>query len=85
MHLGMQRLDAAIEHFREAGVVGNVGDGEAGVAQQLGGAAGGEQLDAETGEGAGEIDGAMFVGNADQCLGDFHGEYLRGVRAIRNR
>ncbi len=39
MHLGMQGLDATVEHFREAGVVGNVGDIEAGIAQQLGGAA----------------------------------------------
>ncbi len=76
MHLGVQRLDAAVEHLGEAGVVGDVGDGEAGVAQQLGGATGGEELDAEGVEFAREVDGAVFVGNADECLGHFHGNHL---------
>ena len=40
MHLGMQGLDAAVEHLGKAGVVRDVGDVESGVAQQLGGAAG---------------------------------------------
>jgi hypothetical protein len=72
MHLGMQGLDPAVEHFGKAGVVGDVGDGEAGVAQQLGGAAGGKQLDAELGQAAGKINRAALVGNADERLGDFH-------------
>jgi hypothetical protein len=46
VHLRVQGLDAAVEHFREAGVVADFGDRQAGVAQQLGGAAGGQQLDA---------------------------------------
>ncbi len=33
MHLGMQSLDATVEHFRKAGEVGNVLHGDAGVAQ----------------------------------------------------
>jgi hypothetical protein len=73
MHLGVQGLDPAVEHFGEAGVVGDVGDLEAGIAQQLGGAAGGEQLDAELGQAAGKIDRAALVGNAEQRLCDFHG------------
>ncbi len=32
MHLRVQGLDAAVEHFREAGVVADFGDGQAGVA-----------------------------------------------------
>jgi len=72
MHLRMQGLDAAVEHLGETGVVGHVGDGEAGIAQQLGRAAGGEQLDAEGGEFAREIDRAVLVGNADERLGDLH-------------
>ena len=36
VHLGMQRLDPAVEHFREAGEFGDVFDRDAGVAQQLG-------------------------------------------------
>ena len=72
MHLGVQGLDAAVEHLREAGVLGDVGDREAGFAQHAGGAAGRQQLDAERGEFAGEIEHAAFVGNTDQGLGDFH-------------
>ena len=76
MHLGMQGLDPAVEHFGEAGVVRDVGDVEPGVAQQLGGAAGGEQFDPELGEPAGKIHRAALVGNADERLCDFH-RYLR--------
>ena len=65
VHLGMQRLDAAIEHFGEAGEFGDVFDRDAGVAQQLGGASGGDELDAEGGELAGEIYQSGFVGDAE--------------------
>ncbi len=37
--LGMQRLDAAVEHLREAGEVGDVAHREAGFAEHSGGAA----------------------------------------------
>ena len=40
VHLGMQRLEAAVHHLGEAGVLGDVGDGDAGVLQGLGRAAG---------------------------------------------
>ena len=40
---GVEGLHPAIEHFREAGVLGYIGDGQARIAQQLGGAAGGGQ------------------------------------------
>ena len=40
VHMGMKRLDAAVEHLGEAGQVGDVADGEAGVAEGLGGASG---------------------------------------------
>ncbi len=56
VHLRVQGLDAAVEHFREAGVVADFGDRQAGVAQQLGGAAGGQQLDALGGEALGEFE-----------------------------
>ena len=46
----MQRLDAAVEHFRKAGEFGDVFDGDAGIAQQLGRASGGDEFDAEAGE-----------------------------------
>ena len=35
MHVGMQRLDAAVHHFRKAGQFGDVEHVEAGVAQRL--------------------------------------------------
>ena len=65
MHFGMQRLDAAVEHFREAGEFGDVFDGDAGIAQQLGRASGGDEFDAEAGELAREIDEAGLVGDAE--------------------
>jgi hypothetical protein len=43
VHLRVQRLHAAVEHLGEAGVVGHLGDRQAGIGQQLGGAAGGQQ------------------------------------------
>jgi hypothetical protein len=41
MHLGMQGLDPAVEHLRETGVIGNVGDIQSGIAQQFGCTSGG--------------------------------------------
>jgi hypothetical protein len=67
----MQRLDAAVEHFGEAGEFGNVFDGDAGVAQQLGGASGGDEFDAERGQLAGEIGQAGLVGDAEDGALDF--------------
>ena len=72
VHLRMQGLDAAVEHLGEAGVLGDVGDRQAGLAQQAGGAAGRQQLDAEGGELAGEVEHAAFVGDTDQGLGHVH-------------
>ena len=73
MHFRMQRLDAAVEHFREAGVVTDFGDGESGFAQQSGGAARRQEADAQGGESARKFEGAAFVGKADEGLTDFHG------------
>ena len=53
--LGVEGLDAAVEHFGEAGEVGDVADREAGFAQGLGRAAGGDEVGAVGGEGAGEL------------------------------
>jgi hypothetical protein len=55
--------------FGEAGVVGDIGHRQAGITQQLGGAAGGQQLDAEGGQLAGKFDDAGLVGDADAGLG----------------
>ncbi|MNN62550.1 hypothetical protein D3C81_1778620 [compost metagenome] len=72
MDLRVQRLDAAVEHFREAGVVGHLRHGQAAVGQQLGGAAGGKQRDAERVQFAREFDDAGLVGNGKEGLLD-HG------------
>ncbi len=45
VNLGMKRLDAAIQHLRKAGELGNVFDGDAGIAQQLSCPSGRNQLD----------------------------------------
>ena len=73
MYLRMQRLDAAVEHFRKTGVVADFGDGESGFAQQSGGAARRQKADALGGESARKFKGAAFVGKADEGLADFHG------------
>jgi hypothetical protein len=70
--LGVERLDAAVEDFGVAGEGGHIDDGQAGVAQGGGRAAGGEQFHAEGGEAPGEVDQAGFVGNAEKGTLDFH-------------
>ena len=68
--LGMEGLDAAVEHLGEAGEVADVADGEAGFAEGAGGAAGGDELDAVGGQGAGEVDEAGLVGDGEQGAAD---------------
>ena len=63
MHLGVQRLDPPVHHLGKAGQVGDVLDLKPGRRDRLRGAAGGDQLDAVTGERPGEFDQAGFVGN----------------------
>ena len=64
--LGVQGLDPAVEHLGEAGELGDILDGQTGVSQQLGGAARGEDLDAELGEAGYERDQVALVRNADE-------------------
>ena len=47
MYFGMQRFDAAIEHFRKAGVVTDLRNLETRLLEHLRGATRGEQLDPE--------------------------------------
>ena len=79
MHLGMQRLDAAVHHLGEAGQIGDIRDGEAGIGDRLGGAAGRDQSDAQAGEGAGEVDQPGLVGNGKQRAFDA-AEFVRHGR-----
>ena len=61
----MQRLDAAAHDFREAGVLGHFLDGNAVTHQEIGGAAGRQQLDAALPQLARELDDAGLVGDAE--------------------
>src|ERR1700736_1137267 len=63
---GVQSLDAAAEHFWPAGELGNIADGDASFAKQLGGAAGGEDFDAESGELVCKNNDSRFVENTDE-------------------
>ena len=67
---GVEGLHAAVEHFGEAGEVGDVADGEAGIAQGLRGASGGNELDFVTSEALREVDEAGLVRHAQQRAGD---------------
>ena len=66
----MQGFKPAVHHFREAGVIGDFNHGNAVAAQQLGGAAGGENFHAPLDQSAGEIHDAGFVGDAEQGAAD---------------
>ena len=70
VHLGMQRLHAAIHHFGKAGVVGDVADGDARLLQVLARAAGAEDFDAAGNQFANEFDEAGFVADTDQSTFD---------------
>ena len=70
MHPWVQGLDAAIEHFGEAGQVADVADGQAGVAEGMGGTAGGDELDTVGGEGSCKIHEASLVGYGEESTAD---------------
>ena len=74
MHLGVEGFDAAIQHLGEAGVVGHLGDRQAVVGQQFGGAARGQQLDAQRMQALGQFNNAGFVG---------YGK--KGVHTLKNK
>ena len=66
MHFGVQRLHAAIEHFRKTRVVAYVNHFEASIANELRGTTGGEKLYAMSGERFCEVEEAGFVGNREE-------------------
>ena len=49
MDLGMERLDASVHHFGKAGELGNIAHRRAGAGDELGRAAGRDQLDPKPG------------------------------------
>ena len=64
VNFGMKRLHPAIQHFGKAGEIGDVADLDAGIAQQLGRAAGGDQFDAHFRQPAREFGQSCLVGYA---------------------
>src|ERR1700686_1657187 len=70
--LGMQRLYAATEHFWPTGEFRDIANGDAGFAKELGGAASGEDFDAEGSELLGEVDDSYFVKNAYKRALNYH-------------
>ena len=65
-------LDAAVEHLGEAGDLFDQGDRDAGILEQLGGPAGGDDGDAHVGETLGERLDATLVEDGDKCSLDLH-------------
>src|SRR2546422_11477006 len=68
----VKRLDTAVEHLGEPGDVGDVAHGDSGVPQELRGAAGRDDLDPQSTEGAGELDHAGLVVDGDEGAADLH-------------
>ena len=68
VHLGVQGLHAAVQHFRELGDFGHLGHGQAFLGQQLRSATGGQQLDAQGVQGFGKVNNAGLVGYGKKCV-----------------
>ena len=71
MNLWVQGFDAAIQHFRKARVVGHFCDRQTVVSEQFGGAAGGQQLDAQRVQALGQFKKAGFVRDGEQGVHEF--------------
>ncbi len=68
--LGVQGLHPAVEHLGEAGEVGDIAHGQAGVAQGLGRTSCRHEVHAMGGERLGEADEAGLVGDGEQGAAD---------------
>jgi hypothetical protein len=71
MDFGVQRLDPPIHHLREAGDVGDINYRDARFPEQLGGAAGRDDLDAARRKRSGELGEAGLVADGKQRAFDF--------------
>src|SRR5690606_190122 len=72
MYFGMQGFDSAVQDFGAAGMAGYFGYGKAGLGQELGGSAGGQQRHAALGQSLGEFNNTGFVGNRNKGSLNFH-------------
>ena len=80
MHLRMQRLDPSVHHFRKTRQFRNVGDFQSRGCNRLGGASGGDEIDAVAGERTRKFDQSGFIGDGQQSTGHAvvgHGLVLR--------
>ena len=75
----VQRLHAPVHDLGEAGEVLDRAHGNAGAVELAGGAAGGDDLHAQLGEAAGELDDPVLVGDRQQRPAHAH---LTGRRAL---
>ena len=69
-YAGVDGFDAAVEHFWKTGEVADVGGGETGFAQELCGASGRDEFNAQGGEAAGEVCESGLVGDAQESALD---------------
>ena len=69
---GVQRLDASVHHFGKAGQVRNVAHRQPGIAQCLGGAAGGNEIDAVRSQRLAQFDKPGLVGHREQRPSNLH-------------
>ena len=63
--IGVKGLYPAVEHLRGAGEIGDLGDGQSGVADVAGRAAGADEFAARVGERAGEVNESCLVVEAE--------------------
>ena len=80
VHFRVQRLHAPAEHFRPAGQLGHVAHGNSRFAQQLRGAAGGNNFDSQRRKLSRKFRHAGFVIDADQRPLDRHSRASQSVR-----
>jgi hypothetical protein len=74
VNFGVQRLDSPVQTFGAAGVITDVLNGDAGVANGLGGAAGGEEVDVFGMEEGCEGEEGGFVRDGEEGSG--YGDYV---------
>ena len=71
MHFRVQGFDPAIHHLWKAGVVRHLSDCDRIITQQAKGAPSREYFYTLLGESLGKFNNAGFIGNTDQCAGNF--------------
>ena len=82
----MQGFDPPVHHLGKTGMVGHLDHFESGIAERLGGPAGGQDFDPPLGQETAEIEQAGFVRNGDEGAADGKANLILGhVGSIANR